>query len=118
MPQPPNDPVLNTFALGMMLLSITACMNVLVMRRKGPVLPYEPRRPLPWGAVGCILAGALLLSLAVGAFGGLSAADEGRSPKLPAPFSLVIGMLVQCSIVAAVLLIIAVFTKAKPHDLG
>ena len=48
---PEFDPALNIFALGTLLLGIVACLNVIYMRRNGPVLPYEPRRPVPWGPV-------------------------------------------------------------------
>src|SRR6476620_8349482 len=114
MPQPPIDPALELFEIGTLLLSIVACMNVIFMRRSGPVLPYEPRRPVPWGAIGGILAATFLLFTAISALGG----DEGGSPQPLAPSSLIVAMLEQLFIVGGFLFLIAVLTKATPRDLG
>jgi membrane protease YdiL (CAAX protease family) len=118
MPQPPNDPALSFFAAGMMLLSITACMNLVSMRRRGPLLPYEPRRPVPWGAVGCILAVMYLLTTAYSVLSGEGDGATGGSPHSLAPSTLVAAMLQQLFIVGGVLFVIALFTKATLRDLG
>src|SRR4051812_25778606 len=70
MPPEPIDPALELFKGGILLLSIGACVNVVHMRRSAPVLPYEPRRPVPWGPIGCILAMTSLLITALSAFSG------------------------------------------------
>lgn len=114
MPPEPIDPALNIFAVGTILLSIVACMNVVHMRRRGPVLPYEPRRPVPWGPVGCVLAGSYLLIAALSAF----QSDGGGTPQPLDPSALIIGMLHQLFIVGGFLFVIAVFTKAKLRDFG
>jgi membrane protease YdiL (CAAX protease family) len=114
MPQTPIDPALELFEIGTLLLSIVACMNVIFMRRSGPVLPYEPRRPVPWGAVGCILAATYLLFTAVSVLGG----DDGGSPQPLVPSTLIVAMLEQLFIVGGFLFLIAVLTKATPRDLG
>lgn len=114
MPPEPVDPALNIFAVGTMLLSIVACMNVIHMRRSGPVLPYEPRRPVPWGPVGCILAGTYLLFTALSAFQG----DGDGAPQPLEPSALIAGMAQQLFIVGGCLFVIEVFTKAKPRDFG
>jgi membrane protease YdiL (CAAX protease family) len=114
MPPEPIDPALNIFAVGTMLLSIVACMNVIHMRRRGPVLPYEPRRPVPWGPVGCVLAGTYLLFIALSAF---QSHGDG-SPQPLEPSALVAGMVQQLFFACGVLFVIAVFTKAKPRDFG
>ncbi len=116
MPHPPNDPVLNMFAGGMMLLSLMACMNLFFMRRRGPVLPYEPRRPVPWGAVGCILALMLVLFVGIAAIGGEG--DVSVSPKPPTPSELITATLGHLFIVGAFLFVVAVLSKATPRDLG
>src|SRR5215213_886061 len=118
MPQPSVDEALEFFKVGMMLLSIIACINIVFMQRKGRVLPYEPRRPVPWGAAGGVLAGVLLLSLAVSVSSGGGAVDGGSSAKLPEPSSLAISILLQLFVAGAALCIIAVFTKATARDLG
>src|SRR6476660_2062112 len=113
MPQPPIDPALELFEIGTLLLSIVACMNVIFMRRSGPVLPYEPRRPVPWGPVVCILA-AYFLSAALLAPRG----DDADSSQPVAPSALIVGILVELSIVGGILFFVAVLTKATPRDLG
>jgi membrane protease YdiL (CAAX protease family) len=115
MPPEPIDPALNIFAFGTMLLSIVACINVIHMRRKGPVLPYEPRRWVPWGPVGGVLAITYLLFTAVGAIGG---SDGGRALQSLAPWALIGAMIQQLFIVGAFLVVIAVFTKATSRDVG
>jgi membrane protease YdiL (CAAX protease family) len=118
MPQPPNDSALSFFAAGMLLLSITACMNLVSMRRRGLLLPYEPRRPVPWGAIGCILAVMYLLTTAYSVLGGEGDGATGGSPHSLAPSTLVAAMLQQLFIVGGVLFVIALFTKATLRDLG
>jgi membrane protease YdiL (CAAX protease family) len=118
MPQPPIDPALELFEFGTLLLSVAACVNVTVMRRSGPVLPYEARRPVPWGAVGSILAVVFVLIAAfaamVGERGGKS---SGSSQPLEAS-TLVLAMVEQLFIVGGFLFVISLFTKATPRDLG
>jgi membrane protease YdiL (CAAX protease family) len=118
MPPEPNDPALNIFAVGTLLLSIAACMNVLHMRRKGPVLPYEPRRPVPWGAVGCVLVVLYLLNVAYAALQEGAAGEAADSSQPLAPSTLVFGMMQQLLFVAGILVVIALFTKATLRDLG
>jgi membrane protease YdiL (CAAX protease family) len=97
----------------MMLLSIIAGLNVLYMRNKGSVLPYEPRRPVPWGPVGCVLAMTFLLMTALAAFGG-----EDHSSEPETASGLIQGMLLELLIVGGFLALIAAFTKAKLRDIG
>jgi membrane protease YdiL (CAAX protease family) len=114
MPPEPLDPALNLFAVGTLLLSIVACMNVIQMRRQGSVLPYESRRPVPWGPVGCVLAMTYLLFTAISAFG-----RDGDGPSQPlTPSTLIAGMLQQFFIVGGFVFVIAMFTKATQRDLG
>src|SRR4051812_4864467 len=115
MPPEHIDPALNIFAFGTMLLSIVACFNVVHMRRKGPVLPYEARRPVPWGPVGGVLAITYLLFTAFSAFGG---SDDAGALQSVAPWALVGAMLQQLFIVGGFVIVIGVFTKAKLRDFG
>jgi membrane protease YdiL (CAAX protease family) len=118
MPPPPIDDALEIFKVGMMLLSIIACVNLCFMHRRGGVLRYEPRQPVPWGAAGGVLAAVLLLSVAVATISGGGAVDEGLSPKPPSPSSIAISILLQLFVAGAAVFIIAIFTKATPRDLG
>lgn len=114
MPPEQIDPALSIFATGTILLSIVACANVIHMRRKGSVLPYEPHRPVPWGSIGCILAVVYLLITAMSALGG---AGDGKAEPHTVP-ELLIAILGQLVIVAGFLLPIALLTKATLYDLG
>ena len=116
MPPEPIDPARNfpLFQGGILLLSIVACMNVIHMRRSGAVLPYEPRRPVPWGPIGCILAMTYLLMTAMSAFGG----DGDGHPEPHTASSLSTAILVQSLIVGGFVFAIAAFSKATPRDLG
>jgi membrane protease YdiL (CAAX protease family) len=118
MPPESLDPALYVFAVGTILLSIGACVNVIHMRRKGPLLPYEPRRPVPWGAVGCILAVITLLNAGYAALHDAAVIDGGRSSQPLEPSALILGMIEQLFIVGGFLLVIAVFTKATLRDFG
>src|SRR3954452_18870525 len=99
MPPESLDPALYVFAVGTILLSIGACVNVIHMRRMGPLLPYEPRRPVPWGAVGCVLAAISLLSAAYMALHDTAVADGHGSPHPLEPSTLIRGMIEQLFIV-------------------
>src|SRR5215218_594929 len=79
MPPEPTDPTLTLFAGGTIFLSIIACINVIHMRRQGPVLPYQPRRPVTWRWAGGILAMTYLLFTALSAFGGNGGEDAGTA---------------------------------------
>jgi membrane protease YdiL (CAAX protease family) len=118
MPQPPIDPALEMFKLGMMLLSITACMNLIFMRRRGPVLPYEPRRPVPWGVVGGILALMMLLSVGFPAVSGGNEVVPGGSPKSISTSGLITAMFAELLIVVSFLSVVAMYSKATARDLG
>src|SRR4051812_38422712 len=120
MPQPPVDQVLVMFQEGMMLLSIVACIHVLSMRRKGPVVPYEPRRPVPWGAVGSLLALFLLTIIGYQAVVGNrhAVALVESSAKAISAFDLFSSMVAQLIIVLVFLFIVAMFSNASARDIG
>jgi membrane protease YdiL (CAAX protease family) len=118
MPQESLDPALYIFAVGTILLSIGACVNVLHMRRKGALVPYEPRRPVPWGAVGCILAMIILLNAGYAALHDATFVDGSRSSHSLEPLRLIVGMIEELFIVGGLVLVIAVFTKATLRDFG
>ena len=100
-----------------MLLSIIACMQVLYMRRKGAVLMYEPRRPVPWGAIGGILAMTFVAIPVISTFTA-SPGDQDASSQSVELSSLIAGMVVQLFLVIGFAAVIALFTKASLRDLG
>ncbi len=121
MPQAPVDQVLVMFQEGMMLLSIMACIHVLAMRRRGPVVPYEPRRPVPWGPVGSLLALLFLATLAFGVIVSHGHAVDHlveSSPEASSALTLLGSMVAQLIIVLAFLFVVAMFSQASARDLG
>src|SRR4051794_28616662 len=120
MPQAPVDQVLVIFQEGMMLLSIVACIHVLSMRRNGSVVPYEPRRPVPWGPVGSLLVLLLLMALGYQVIvGDRHAVDVfENSPKTFPAFDLISSMLAQLIIVLVFLFVVAMFSNASARDIG
>ncbi len=112
MPQLPPDPLLNAFTGGTMLLSIGIGLYLLSLRQAGPILRYEPRRPVPWGAAGCILAGLYLL-LAVNS----SWADTAPQKPLDVLTTLAI-VAQQFILVGGFVLVIALISQAQWSDLG
>jgi membrane protease YdiL (CAAX protease family) len=112
MPQLPPDPLLNWFTGATMLLSIGVGLYVLSLRQAGPILRYEPRRPVPWGPAGCILAGLYLL-LALSS----SAAESG--PQTPLDLLTAVAIIAQQFVlVGGFVVVIALISKARWCDLG
>lgn len=118
MPDPPIEPAIVLFQVGMMLLSLTACMHVAHMRRRGTVLPYEPRRPVPWGAVGGILALVALISILYGAFAETPKPEADVLPAVHSAFDVLDAMLAQTLIVIVFVAVVALFSRANVCDLG
>jgi membrane protease YdiL (CAAX protease family) len=54
-PADPIPPWLGFIVIGLVAASIGTWVVLLRRLRQGPLLPYEPRRPVPWGAVGPML---------------------------------------------------------------
>src|SRR3954454_9514310 len=112
MPQPPNDPVANAFAFGVITASIAAGLYGLSSSGRKTLLPRTPRRPVPWGAEAAFLA-CLLVVMA------FMSAGEGKEPHAPLnTLRFMEGLLVELFIVGAVLFAIAITSRADRGDLG
>lgn len=87
-------------------------------RRNGELLPYEPRRPVPWGPAGALLA---LAFTAVSVLSALSAGDASidfeHAPPQRLMVSLSASMLMQ-SLGPMLLLFIAAASRANWSDVG
>jgi membrane protease YdiL (CAAX protease family) len=118
MPQPDSDPALVGFALATLALSALTGVCLLCLRERGPLLPYEPRRPVPWTAIGALLV-ILFLS---NAFAALSLHEPSAAePKASTPEQanmLVVQAASELVLVAGFVVVIALFFKATRHDLG
>src|SRR6476469_9457720 len=114
MPPESLDPTLGLFIGGMLLLSMMAGLHVVHMRNSGSVLPYEPRRPVPWGPIGCVLAMTFLFMTLLATFSG----GKEHAPEPETASGLLSVMLSELMIVGGFLLAIALFCKANLRDLG
>jgi membrane protease YdiL (CAAX protease family) len=97
--------------------AVSVCIWIAVFwlwRRDGSVLSFEPRRPVPWGPVGLVIA-MLYLLLIIRA--GLVGAEE--APEQPSVL-LTLGMdaLLKLTLGGGVLLWLVVSHRTTPADLG
>lgn len=113
------DPVL-AFIVGTTLLgSLATCLSLAVARSRGPLLPFEPRRPVPWNAVGAGLA-VLMVSLTLfEAIGNYSEpAAEKPSDLEPSAVALLATMLPEVILVGGALTMIGLYFQTDRRDLG
>jgi membrane protease YdiL (CAAX protease family) len=119
MPEQSMDPALAFILCTTLLGSLATCLCLFVAKARGPLLPFEPRRPVPWNAVGCGLA-VLMVSLtlfeAVGKYSG--PAVEKPEEHEPSAAVLLATMLPEVILVGGVLTLIAVYFRADRSDLG
>ncbi|MEX2316482.1 MAG: CPBP family intramembrane glutamic endopeptidase [Pirellulales bacterium] len=133
MPEPPASVWLIAFGAGLMLASLATWVYLAYRRRQQhAILAYEPRRPVPWGPIGALLAILLALNSVVSAI--LSPATAPTIvpnsplpttsapqpiPEQPDVTTRMASMIVLYPmIVGSVVFIIAIYSKATLHDLG
>src|SRR3954453_422655 len=112
MPQPLNDPIANGFASVVMFASIATGIYLLLSLRKGPLLRYERRRPVPWGAVAAFLA---VLAVVLALFSSRGS-DESHEPLNT--FQFLAAMTSQLVVIGSFLLAITLLSNANWRDLG
>lgn len=119
MEQLEQDPWIH--AISVVLLVAGIAPWILIIRRwhrSGVLLPYEPRRPVPWGIAGAFLAiafTALTLSTA------LVTDESTRQMIASSPRQMVVNLLASMVMQMcgpALLLFIALLTNARRSDLG
>jgi membrane protease YdiL (CAAX protease family) len=113
-----NDPWIQAIGITMLIASVAPWFYLIARwRRYGYLLPYEPRRPVPWGFAGAMLAVAftgLTILAAVAADGSV----DHRTPSArEAAFSLVASIIMQM-FGPGLLLFIALISRASRHDIG
>jgi len=121
MDQPLNDPWLNTLTLAIFFASVIAWVQLITRwRRRGTLLEYQPRTPVPWGAPVALLA-VLFVAIAL-----LSAAVKVDVPaELQPPLSSfesaqrLMGMIFfQSLLIGGVMTFVAVYHRATLADFG
>lgn len=119
MPQPPQDYVLNAFIFGTFLLSILTGAYLLRVYRREPLLPYEPRRPVPWNAAACLLALLTVFSAIVSTQGVKTPVETETTIEVAANVGdLVFQLLTTVFIVGGFLTVVALLSNANRSDLG
>jgi membrane protease YdiL (CAAX protease family) len=113
-----NDPWIQAIGVTMLIASVAPWFYLIARRlHYGYILPYEPRRPVPWGMAGAMLAVAftgLTIFAAVAADGSM----EQRAPTAQeAAVSLVASIIMQL-FGPGLLLFIAVISRATRADIG
>ena len=120
MPHPPADPWLDAFTLTLVAASVWTWVYLLArLWRRGHILAYEPRRPVPWGPLAALLAVIFVLVA-------LSAAATAEPPQpppvLPNPLEAaqrIIGLIFsEVVLTGGALFVIAVLSRADQRDLG
>lgn len=128
MPEPQVDLVQALFVAGALLLSISTGFYLIIRSSRGPILRYEPRRPVPWGLIACALAAFSLFSAFYSAWENLSS-PEATAPAAEAAQSdsqvqedLSAGAAGQIVVIVFItvgwVFIIAMLYRATPRDLG
>lgn len=76
---PPMQALINGLVLALAAVSVCIWVAVFrVWRRDGSVLSFEPRRPVPWGPVGLVIAGVIFFLATVS---GLLAPEDPPQPS-------------------------------------
>ena len=117
MEQPPIDPWLGTLQVGVFLASLIFWVQLIgLWLRRGALLEYEPRKPVPWGPIAIVPAVALVLLALLSALMADAAHDVPIDPSVAAQ-NLLASMFLQAMLTALVLGI-AVLSNATAFDLG
>jgi membrane protease YdiL (CAAX protease family) len=133
MPQPLDDPALASFMIGTMVLSVAVGLFLLARRKSGPLLPYEPRRPVPWNAAAALLAVLFVLMAllspsdipAAPQQSEVSPALEDNSPQqnnepdaAHGAMHLLAALVPEILLVGGTLFLIVAYFNATPRDFG
>jgi membrane protease YdiL (CAAX protease family) len=118
-PEPPIDPVLGAFVGGVILSSVATFLYVASRYWHGPVLPFEPRRPVPWGAPAAILAVVFVIMAVLPAVGAGDAGEPGAERDAADMAAGLLGLIIsELAIVGPFLFAVIVLSAATPRDLG
>lgn len=120
MPRPPDDTLLYTWVFAIGLASLATWVYLAAAwQLRGSVLPYEPRRSVPWGAWGVLLAVLLVLGSISAAFSrGADRHVDDSGEAQDRAISIAVGSITQASIVIAFVVAVAVISHATKRDVG
>jgi membrane protease YdiL (CAAX protease family) len=115
----PSDPLLSMVVLALAVASVGTWFALADRFKHGPLLAYEPRRPVPWSGFWTLLPiafAAMAVVAAISSEGPHLSAEESPDPGY---FErLAFGSLQQVILVALYLAAVIGVAKATPSDLG
>jgi membrane protease YdiL (CAAX protease family) len=117
MPDKTVDSIQLGFVIATLLLSSATCLCLFAVSKERPLLRFEPRRLVPWNAVGGALA-FMIVCMTMLAVYQREGTDEPQVAAGEQSTKLVEVMTVELLITGGVLSFIAVFFKADRRDLG
>ena len=112
----PSDVWLGGFILALAAASVTTWLVLFRQMRSGPLLPYEPRRPVPWGPAAGVLITLFVLSHVVNVFAG-----DGP-PEFDDPAEMVQRIaeasLMQTAVFGTFFVAVVIVSRATQQDIG
>src|SRR5687768_11442347 len=113
-----NDPWIQAIGITMLIASVVPWFYLIARwRRYGHILPYEPRRPVPWGVAGALLAVAFTGLTILAAIAADGSVDQAVPTARQAAVSLVASIIMQM-FGPGLLLFIALISRASRADIG
>lgn len=113
----PSDPLLGTVIFVLAIASLAVWFALIDRLKRGPILAYEPRRPVPWSGYWTILPiGLVVLVIGAVLLSGESKPDDAEA--LTSVERLAYGSLQQLLLAGVYLVVAAGASKATFADLG
>jgi membrane protease YdiL (CAAX protease family) len=121
----PEDPWLIAITITLLASSVATWVFLILLKlRRGRILSYEPRRPVPWGPLGAMLAVVFVILAISSGLSGQGPPEVPPEPPPAAPSSLetaqdLFGMILfQAVLSGAVVFVVVAISRANLHDLG
>ncbi len=115
----PSDPLLGAVVLVLAIASIGTWFALVDRVKRGPLLAYEPRRPVPWSGAWILLP---ILLVAFTVFAAMGSADSAEDEVAASANNLVerlaLGSAQQTAFVVAFLAVVIAVSRATRADLG
>jgi membrane protease YdiL (CAAX protease family) len=119
MPDQINDPVLSGVVAGVLFLSAATWFYILATGWKRGILPFEPRRAVPWAAPACLLALLFAVKPFLSSSGGTPPEDAATNQHSPdVVFFLLNAIVAELLIVGSFTFIVLAFSRATASDAG
>ena len=119
MPPQPSDPWLVGILLFLAIASFGTWFALWGRRDDGPILPYEPRRPVPWSGIWTLLPILFVVLVVVGAVRAAASNDGVKHPEIGDTVEqMAFGSIQEVAFVVAFLTVVVVASGATRSDLG